>query len=202
MSTRRLARGDRIVLATSNRGKRREFERLLSPFGLTLAPLPADYVGPVEDAPDFAGNARLKARAAAAASGLPALADDSGFGIASLGGAPGVHSARYAAGDELGAMARLRDAAARDADRRACFTCVLCLAWPDGREIVATGTVDGSWIWPPEGEGGFGYDPMFRPDGEDRSFAAMTASEKSALSHRGRAFAALAAHWLPDPDPF
>lgn len=200
----RLERGERLVLATHNPGKHAEFAALLARHGVGL--VPAGTLGlaePDETAPDFAGNARLKAHAAARATGLPALADDSGFEVAALGGAPGIFSARWAGPgkDFAHAMQRVHDeAAAREpADRRAAFRCALALAWPDGTDAVFEGAVEGTWCWPPRGAGGFGYDPIFVPAGAARSFAEMTASEKEALSHRGRAFARFAAACLPAP---
>jgi XTP/dITP diphosphohydrolase len=198
----RLARGDRLVLATHNRGKHREFASLLAPHGIELL-LAADLglSEPDETAPDFAGNARLKAHAAATATGLPALADDSGFAVAALGGAPGVLSARWAGPgrDFALAMRRVHDEAAPHPDRAASFHCVLALAHPDGRDTVFDGSVHGSWCWPPRGANGFGYDAMFVPTGEHRSYAEMAPAEKEARSHRARAFALFAAACLPVP---
>ncbi len=196
----RLGRGDRLVLASHNRGKHREFEALLAPFGVRL--LLASELGlaePDETAPDFAGNALIKAHAAARASGLPALADDSGFAVAALGGAPGVLSARWGgpARDFAAAMRRVHDEAGSRADRRAAFHCVVALACPDGREAVFDGAVHGTWCWPPRGTNGFGYDPIFVADGERLSFAEMTEAAKEAISHRARAFALFAASALP-----
>jgi XTP/dITP diphosphohydrolase len=150
---------------------------------------------PVEDAPDFAGNARLKARAAAEASGRAALSDDSGFCVAALDGAPGVLSARWAGPgrDFAGAMARVHKemTEAGTDDARAWFVCVLCLAWPDGHTELFEGRVDGAAVWPPRGSHGFGYDPMFVPENAALTFGEMTPAEKHARNHRARAFAAL-----------
>jgi XTP/dITP diphosphohydrolase len=145
---------------------------------------------PVEDAPDFVGNARIKARAAAEASGLPALADDSGLCVAALGGAPGVHSARWAGPgkDFAGAMARVH-AGIGGSERRAWFIAALCLAWPGGHTETFVGRVDGGIVWPPRGTEGFGYDPIFLPQGCDKTFGEMTAAEKTGISHRARALA-------------
>lgn len=200
-------RGSRLVVATHNRGKLREFARL-------LAPLAAEWVSagelglpePDEPGESFAENAILKARSAAALSGLPALADDSGLAAMGLDGAPGVHSARWGGPerDAAAACRRLYEALAARfgsfaaADRRAAFICVLALAFPDGDVYTFEGRVDGEIVWPPRGGGGFGYDPIFVPKGESRSFAEMSAEEKQALSHRGRAVAALLAA-LGDP---
>ncbi len=195
-----LARGQTIVVATHNRGKLAEFGLLLAPHGIAVASAASlGLAEPDETAPDFAGNALLKARAAAAASGLPSLADDSGFAISALNGAPGVHSARFAGPDRdfAGAMARLHALAEPHEDRRAAFVCALCLAWPDGGTVAVSGRVDGTWVWPPRGRSGFGYDPMFQPDGDERSFGELPPETKARLGHRGRAFALLAAACLP-----
>ena len=193
----RLARGDRLVLASHNPGKLREIEALLVPFGVAVES--AGSLGlsePDETAPDFAGNARLKAVAAAQATGLPALADDSGFCVAALGGAPGVLSARWAgpAKDFAAAMQRVHDQAGRPS--HAWFICALCLAWPGGETAPFLGRVDGQTCWPPRGDKGFGYDPMFVPIGALASFGEMDPAAKHASSHRARAFAALVAACL------
>ncbi|HTW27062.1 MAG TPA: RdgB/HAM1 family non-canonical purine NTP pyrophosphatase [Acetobacteraceae bacterium] len=187
----RLARGDRLVLASHNPGKLAEIEDLLRPYGVAATGAAALRLPePEETAPDFAGNARIKALAATRATGLPALSDDSGFGVAALGGAPGVHSARWAGPerDFAAAMARVQRETAGSTDRRAWFTCALCLAWPDGETASFIGRVDGDMVWPPRGEHGFGYDPMFLPRGATRTFGEMPAQEKHAISHRARAF--------------
>lgn len=199
----RLARGDRLVLASHNRGKLAEFGQLLEASGITL--LSAADLGlaePEETEASFEGNARLKALAAAKASGLPSLADDSGFCLRALDGAPGVYSARWAGPerDFAAAMRRVHDAlaAAPDpADNAAWFISVLCLAWPDGHVESFEGRVDGVMAWPPRGGNGHGYDPVFQPDGQPRRFAEMTDLEKNAISHRGRAFACFASACLP-----
>ena len=194
--TRRLLRGERLVLASHNAGKLREIAALLAPFG--VAAVSAGALGlaePAEDAPDFAGNARIKALAAAAASGLPALADDSGFCVAALGGAPGVLSARWAGGDFDAAMARVH--AEADGEGHAWFVCALCLAWPGGAAATFLGRVDGRTCWPPRGGLGFGYDPMFVPLGGAQSYGEMPPAEKHAGSHRARAFAAFTLACLP-----
>lgn len=188
---RRLLPGARLVLATHNPGKLREIAALLPGFDMVSAGslgLPE----PVEDAPDFAGNARLKAHAAAQASGLPALADDSGFCVAALGGAPGVLSARWAGpGKDFGiAMQRVHDEMA-GGDPRAWFMCALCLAWPDGHADTFMGRVGGQAVWPPRGAGGFGYDPMFVPNGGMQTYGEMDPAEKHAISHRARAMTQL-----------
>jgi len=150
---------------------------------------------PEENAPDFAGNARIKAVAAASASGLPALSDDSGFCVAALNGAPGVHSARWAgpAKDFAAAMALVNQKRGADPDERAWFIAALCLAWPDGHTETFLGRIDGTLTWPPRGDRGFGYDPMFIPAGAQQTFGEIEADQKHAISHRARAFAQLLA---------
>ena len=191
---RRLAAGARLVLASHNPGKLAELADLLRPHGVAV--VSAGELGlaePVEDAPDFAGNARIKALAAAQASVLPALADDSGFCVAALRGAPGVHSARWAGPgkDFAAAMARVNREIGDAPDRRAWFVAALCLAWPDGRTESFVGRVDGAAVWPPRGGRGFGYDPMFMPSGSARTFGELDPAEKHTVSHRARAFAQL-----------
>jgi XTP/dITP diphosphohydrolase len=193
---RHIPSGTRLVIATHNRGKLREIEELLAPLGIDVvsaAKLGLDE--PAEDAPDFAGNARIKALAAAKGSGLPALSDDSGFCVAALGGAPGVLSARWAepGRDFAGAMARVEAGLAGQSDRRAWFVCALCLGWPDKHTETFLGRVDGTACWPPRGNRGFGYDPIFVPARGGRSFGEMESGEKHAISHRARAFAQLVA---------
>jgi XTP/dITP diphosphohydrolase len=189
---RRLHRGARLVLASHNTGKLAELSDLLRPRG--IAANSAGSLGlpePEETAPDFVGNARIKALAATHASGLPALADDSGFCVAALNGAPGVHSARWAGPgkDFAAAMQRVNREAADARDRRAWFVAALCLAWPDGHTETFVGRVDGQMTWPPRGTKGFGYDPMFVPAGGTSTFGEMDRAVKHALSHRARAFA-------------
>ncbi len=192
---RRLRAGDRLVLASHNAGKLREFAASLAPSGVALTAASAlGLQEPEETEADFAGNARLKAAAAAEASGLPALADDSGFCVAALGGAPGVLSARWAGGDYAGAMARIH--AEAGGGSRAWFTCALCLAWPGGGTATYVGRADGETCWPPRGEHGFGYDPMFVPAGSRQSYGEMPPDIKRAGSHRARALAAWTAACL------
>jgi XTP/dITP diphosphohydrolase len=196
---RRLTPGTRLVLATHNPGKLREMAALVAPLGFGM--VSAGELGlpePDESAPDFAGNARIKALAAARASGQPALSDDSGFCVAALGGAPGVLSARWAgpAKDFASAMARVNAELSEAADRRAWFIATLCLAWPDGHTDTFLGRVDGAAVWPPRGTKGFGYDPMFVPAGTAPTFGEMEPAEKHAVSHRARAFAQLRAACL------
>jgi XTP/dITP diphosphohydrolase len=190
--TRRLNRGDRIVLASHNAGKLRELAVLVEPRGIIV--VSAGSLGlpePEETEPDFAGNARLKALAAALATGLPALADDSGFCAAALGGAPGVLSARWAGPEKdfAGAMRRVHEASG--SSDRAWFVCALCLAWPDGVTASYLGRAEGRVVWPPRGDLGFGYDPMFVPAGGTLTYGEMPPAEKHATSHRARAMAAL-----------
>lgn len=196
---RRLDPGTKLVLASHNPGKLAELVGLLRPYDIDV--VSAGALGlpePPEDAPDFVGNARIKSLAATNASRLPALADDSGFCVAALHGAPGVHSARWAgpAKDFAAAMARVRRETAQASDRRAWFVAALCLSWPDGHAETFVGRVDGTAAWPPRGTHGFGYDPMFIPTGCNATFGEMEAAEKHALSHRARAFAQLIAACL------
>ena len=189
---RKLRAGQKLVLASHNPGKLREIEALLHPLGITV--VSAGALGlpePVEDAPDFAGNARIKALAAMTATGLPALSDDSGFCVAALDGAPGVHSARWAGPtkDFTAAMSLVKQRMGANPDPRAWFVAALCLAWPDSHTETFLGRIDGEVVWPPRGSKGFGYDPMFVPSGFQRSFGEMQLDEKHAISHRARAFA-------------
>lgn len=193
---RRLFPGTRLVLASHNRGKLAEIQHLLQPFPLTVVSAAAlGLPEPSEDAPDFVGNARIKALAAARAVGHVALADDSGFCVAALGGAPGVHSARWAGAgkDFSAAMGRVHTELGTQPDRRAWFVAALCLGWPDGHTETFVGRVDGTAVWPPRGERGFGYDPIFVPIGATQTFGEMSPAEKDSQSHRARAFAQLAA---------
>jgi XTP/dITP diphosphohydrolase len=191
VTARKLVDGSRFVLASHNPGKLVELTALLRPHAITV--VPASALGlpePPEDAPDFVGNARIKALAAARASELPALADDSGFCVAALNGAPGVHSARWAgpSRDFAAAMARVHREMADAADRRAWFVAALCLAWPDSHTETFVGRAYGTTTWPPRGDKGFGYDPMFLPSGETCTFGELEPADKHAVSHRARAF--------------
>jgi XTP/dITP diphosphohydrolase len=191
---RRLERGNQLVLASHNRGKLAEIAELVAPLGVAL--VSAGDLGlpePEETAPDFYGNARLKAEAAATASGLPSLADDSGFCVAALAGAPGVFSARWAGPEkDFGAaMARVQQERTGQDDTRAWFVCVLALAWPDGETASFFGRVEGNVVWPPRGISGFGYDPIFVPLGGVLTYGEMPAVDKHATSHRARAMAQL-----------
>jgi XTP/dITP diphosphohydrolase len=205
--TRRLL-GDSLVLASHNPKKLKELEGLLAGTGIAVrSARDLGLAEPEEPAPDFAGNALIKAMAAATASGLPALADDSGLVVRGLDGAPGVHSARWAGPEQdyPAAMARIVDGlAARfgsfaEADTAAAFVTVVCIAWPDGEHVCFDGRVEGHLVEAPRGTGGFGYDPIFVPLGETRTFAELTPAEKDALSHRGRAMRAMAAACLAPP---
>lgn len=192
---RRLASGDRLVVATHNAGKLREIGELLTPFGIEA--VSAGALGlpePEETGETFAENATIKARAAATAANLPALADDSGFCIAALKGGPGVRTADAAmlpdgSRDYSVGMARVRANVGEPASTAAWFVCALALAWPDGHVEVFEGRVDGTWVWPPRGERGFGFDPMFLPEGGSETFGEMEPEAKHAISHRARAFA-------------
>jgi len=193
---RKLNSGSRLVLASHNKGKLREIEDLLKPHGVAV--ISAGDLGlpePEETAPDFAGNARIKALAAAIASGLPALSDDSGFCTAALGGAPGVLSARWAGeSKDFGAAMRLvHERIGTSADRQAWFMAALCLAWPDGHTDTFLGRVDGTVVWPPRGDRGFGYDPIFVPRGGTLTFGEMEPAAKHQVSHRAKAFEQLLA---------
>lgn len=193
---RRVDRDSRLVLASHNRGKLREIAELMLPLGIeTVSAADLGLPEPDETAPDFIGNARIKALAAAAATGLPALSDDSGFCVAALDGAPGVHSARWGGPgkDFAPAMARVWRELDGAADRRAWFIAALCLAWPDGHAETFEGRVDGALVWPPRGDGGHGYDPMFVPTGGALTYGEMPQAEKHATSHRARAFSQLLA---------
>jgi XTP/dITP diphosphohydrolase len=196
-----------VVIATHNPGKLNELRELLAPFG--VAAQSAGELGltePKETGSTFAENAALKALAAAKASGRPAFADDSGLVVEALNGEPGIHSSRWAGPDKdfRSAMNRIQTlliarGAKAPEQRRAHFVAALCLAWPDGHVEEFEGRVDGFAVWPPRGDKGFGYDPLFLPDGFDRTFGEMTAQEKhglppqgQGLSHRARAFIKLA----------
>ena len=189
---RKLANGSKLVLASHNQGKLAELTELLRRFNIEVASAGAlGLPEPEETAPDFAGNARIKALAAANATGLPAFSDDSGFCAAALDGAPGPLSARWAgpAKDFAHAMAQVHERAGDTADRRAWFVAALCLAWPDGHTETYVGRVNGTMVWPPRGIHGFGYDPMFLPEGGSETFGEMAPDAKHLVSHRARAFA-------------
>jgi XTP/dITP diphosphohydrolase len=197
----------KLVIATHNPGKLAEMTELLAPHGVEA--IPAGQLGlgePEETGDSFAANARIKAIAAASAARLPAFADDSGLAVEALDGAPGIFSARWAGDskDFSAAMSRIERllqerGATAPAQRKAAFVSALCVAWPDGHLEEVEATADGTLVWPPRGSAGFGYDPMFLPDGHDRTFGEMTSLEKHGLpplglglSHRARAFLKLA----------
>jgi XTP/dITP diphosphohydrolase len=187
--------GDRLVIASHNPGKVREIAALLEPFGIAAIAAHALVLPePEESGETFEENAGLKARAAAAASGIAALADDSGLAVPALSGKPGIHSARWAgdARDFRTAMERVhRELGNRD--KSAKFVAVLALAWPDAHAELFRGEVEGSLVWPPRGERGFGYDPIFVPEGRVETFGEMEPQEKHRISHRARAFEKLVA---------
>ena len=187
----------KLVVATHNRGKAGEIRGMLGRFGVEIVSA-ADLglASPPETGKTFEDNAAIKALAASRASGLPALADDSGLSVKALGGQPGLYTADWEGPtrDAMVGMRRIQDELAKrrvpdtDADRAATFHCVLALAWPDDHVELVHGTVDGRIVWPPRGTGGHGYDPCFQANGETRTNAEMTEAEKNAISHRGRAF--------------
>jgi XTP/dITP diphosphohydrolase len=189
--------GTRLVAATHNPGKARELAALLDGRFEIVAAQVLGLAEPDETETSFAGNALLKARVAADASGLIALADDSGLSVSALEGAPGIYSARWAGPtrDFAQAMAKVEERleASESNDRSAWFTCALAVAWPDGPALVVEGRVDGELMFPPRGNQGFGYDPIFVPKGQARTFGEMSAAEKQPLTHRARAFAKLMA---------
>lgn len=196
--------GGRLVIASHNRGKVGEIAALLAPFGTEA--VPAGDLGvpePEETGTTFVENSELKARFVAGATGLPALADDSGLVVPALAGAPGIHSARWGgpARDFSLAMARVEEALGGNADRRAHFVCALSVGWPDGVCASFEGTVHGSLVWPPRGTQGFGYDPMFVPDGYAITFGEMEPGQKHAMSHRANAFRKLIAAAFPVDPP-
>lgn len=182
---------EKIVIASHNAGKVREISELLQPYaaGFTSA-AELNLDEPEETEPTFVGNALLKARAAAKASNMLALADDSGLAVNALNGDPGIYSARWAGEprDFNAAMLKVHEKLGDNPDRSASFICVLALAWADGREEVFEGRVDGDLIWPPRGSKGFGYDPMFVAKGMNETFAEIDPQAKHAISHRADAF--------------
>jgi XTP/dITP diphosphohydrolase len=201
----------RVVIATHNPGKLREMRELLAPYGVeAVSAGDLNLPEPEETGTSFRDNARIKAAAAANATGLPAFADDSGLAVDALGGAPGIHSARWAGDDKnfAGAMEKIETmlkerSAINPPQRKAQFVSALCVAWPDGHVEEFEATVEGTLVWPPRGTAGFGYDPVFLPDGHTRTFGEMTSDEKhglppkgQGLSHRARAFLKLAAACL------
>lgn len=188
--------GSRLVIASHNAGKVREIGALLAPFGVeTVSAGALGLPEPEETGDSFEANAELKARASALASGLPALADDSGLVVAALGGEPGIYSARWAGPEKdfSAAMRRVEEGIAAAADRSAYFVAVLSLAWPDGHVESFRGEAHGRLVWPPRGTRGFGYDPMFLHAGRDLTYGEMDPDEKHRISHRAEAFAKLVA---------
>ncbi|SIO19875.1 RdgB/HAM1 family non-canonical purine NTP pyrophosphatase [Vannielia litorea] len=193
--------GDKLVIATHNAGKLREISALLAPFEVSVTS--AGELGleePEETESTFIGNARIKAHFAAKASGLPALADDSGIEVDALGGRPGVYTADWAetpnGRDFVLAMTRVWEECegiAAPEPRTARFVATLCLAWPDGHDEIFEGTTEGSLVWPMRGGNGFGFDPMFLPEGERLTFGEMAPEQKAEIAHRTRAFQKLVA---------
>ena len=189
--------GDTLVLASHNKGKLVEIADLIRPLGISVrSAAEFDLDEPEETETTFAGNARIKAHFAAKATGLPALSDDSGLMVDALDGAPGVYTADWAEApngrDFLMAMGKVHDkltdvAAPKPWTARFCAT--LCIAWPDGHDEIFAGHVEGQLVWPIRGENGFGFDPMFQPDGETETFGEMNPNRKHAMSHRAVAFA-------------
>ncbi len=186
----------RLVVASHNPGKVREIAELLLPFGVeAVSAATLGLAEPPENGDSFAANAEIKARAAAIASGLPALSDDSGLAVEALDGAPGIYSARWAGPDKDfdAAMRTIEDKIKAESNRRARFIAALALCWPDGHCETFEGTVSGTLVWPPRGDRGFGYDPVFLPDGGRETFGEMDPAAKHRISHRADAFRKLVA---------
>ena len=211
MTNPKLKAGTKIVVASHNQGKVREIRDLLRPYGLeTVSAAELNLPEPEETETTFSGNAKLKALAAAKAAGLPALSDDSGLAVDALGGDPGIYAARWAELPRIEketygqrrdfdmAMWHVNDRLGETANRRARFICALCLAWPSGETTVYEGTVEGEMIWPPRGQKGFGYDPMFQQLGETKTFAEIDPAAKHAVSHRADAFTKFLADQFPN----
>lgn len=201
MAGLRTFRDSKLVIASHNGGKVREINDLLSRFDIEI--LSAATLGlaePEETGVTFIANAELKARAAAEASNMAALADDSGLAVMALDGAPGIYSARWAGpeADFSAAMKQIETLLDGNQNRRAQFVCALALCWPDGTCEIFEGTVNGTLVWPPRGDRGFGYDPMFLPDGGGETFGEMDPEAKGAISHRADAFAKLVAACFPE----
>jgi XTP/dITP diphosphohydrolase len=193
--------GDRLLVATHNAGKLEEIAALLAPYGVAVTgAAERGLPEPAETGTSFVENARIKAHAAAQTTGLPALSDDSGIEVAALGGAPGVYTADWAetpTGRDFG-MAMTRtwealEAVAAPEPRLARFCCTLVLAWPDGHDEVFAGVMPGRIVWPMRGDQGHGYDPIFQPEGHDRTFGEMDRWQKNQISHRADAFRKLVA---------
>ena len=192
--SRRFA-GGRLVIASHNPGKVVEMTALLAPYRIqTVSAVELGLAEPEETGSTFEANAALKAHTATQTAGLPALADDSGLVVPALDGAPGIYSARWAGPNKnfAAAMARVQRELG-DKDRSATFVSVLALAWPDGEEALFRGEVHGQLSWPPRGDKGFGYDPIFTPEDGELTFGELDAAAKDAVSHRARAFAKLKA---------
>lgn len=191
---RRLSAGDTLIVASHNAGKVREIRDLLAPFSIDVRSAgDLNLPEPEETGSTYAENAILKAVAAATAANLPALSDDSGVSVSALDGAPGIYSARWAGPEKdfVMAMNKVIELVGPNPDRAVAFICVLCIAWPDGHTECFEGRVDGTLTTPPRGNNGFGYDPMFTPDGYDQTFGEMDPMAKHAISHRARAFTKL-----------
>lgn len=194
--THRLFEGKKLIVASHNQGKVREIRDLLEEYG--VEPISAGELGlpePIEDGETFIANAEIKSLAAATASGEIALSDDSGFALDVLNGDPGIYSARWAGPEKdfSVAMQAVKDkldekGLYEEGKVKACFICALSLAWPDGHTETFEGRVDGDFTWPPRGENGFGYDPVFLPAGKDKTFAEMQPEDKLAINHRADAF--------------
>jgi XTP/dITP diphosphohydrolase len=188
--------GTRLILATHNEGKVREIKDLLGEFEISVQSVGAlGFEEPEETEDSFAGNARLKAHFAAKASGLPALSDDSGIEVEGLDGAPGVYTADWAETPDgrdfpmaMEKVWNLLEEKHAPEPRRAAFVATLCLAWPDGHDEIFEGRVEGRIVWPMRGENGFGFDPVFLPEGESETFGEMDPARKKSMSHRTRAF--------------
>lgn len=193
--------GNALVIASHNKGKLREIAALLEPFGVTVTSAGDHGLEEPEETEDtFAGNARIKAHFAAKSTGLPALSDDSGIMVDALDGAPGVYTADWAETENgrdfpmaMEKTWRLLEEKNAPLPRTARFCCTLCLAWPDGHDEIFAGSVEGSLTWPMRGNLGFGYDPIFVPDGFDITFGEMDPDKKHEMSHRADAFAKLVA---------
>ncbi|MEK9645604.1 MAG: RdgB/HAM1 family non-canonical purine NTP pyrophosphatase [Alphaproteobacteria bacterium] len=193
----------RLVIASHNPGKVREIGELLAPWNIeVVSASELNLPEPEETGDSFVANAKLKSDAAAFAAKLPALADDSGLAVDALGGAPGIYSARWGGPEKDfdAAMARVDSELGKTDNRRARFVCALALTWPDGHCEIFEGEVWGDLVWPPRGNRGFGYDPMFRADGDEGTFGEIEPAEKHAKSHRADAFNKLIAACFPPPE--
>ena len=198
-----ISKVEKLVLATHNKGKAREIAELLEPyFSSFLSAGEAGISEPEETGSTFVENALLKARSAASETGLLSLADDSGLAVNALGGDPGIYSARWGgeSRDFDVAMHKVHDKLGDTEDRSAAFVCVLALAWPDGRSETFEGRIEGDIVWPPRGDRGFGYDPIFVANGHDQTFAEIDPAQKQAVSHRADAFKKLLAFMEQSPE--